>query len=208
MPADVAGGRTTAASRRYDHVILDRDGVVNREPDQGWIVRPDDFVWERGSLEALTALAEAGITISVVTNQSCVGRGVATMADVEAVNERMLDAIAASGVRLAGLYVCPHADEHACTCRKPKPGMVLAALAALGAPPARTLLVGDAPRDLLAGLAGGVDVALVRTGKGAATAELLQAGGLFHPDSGRALTHDDVPVFDRLLDATDYVLSR
>ena len=152
------------------HLILDRDGVLNRErPDGSWITSPSDWCWEDGALEALVQLAEAGFSLSVVTNQSVVGRGLARLADIMAVLARMEDEAAAAGVYFASIQFCPHAPNSGCDCRKPAPGMVEEAVHQSGIAKAQTLLVGDSKRDLLAGHLAGVGVALVRTGKGRVT---------------------------------------
>jgi D-glycero-D-manno-heptose 1,7-bisphosphate phosphatase len=167
------------------HVILDRDGVLNREaPDAGWIHRPEDWEWEDGALEGLRRLAGAGLRLSVATNQSGVGRGVFGAADVDAVHERMLLEAGRAGVRIDAVLVCPHAPEDLCGCRKPAPGLMLEAIESSGIPAAETVAVGDAPRDLEAAIAAGVRAILVRTGKGRETE--LQLG------------RHDVPVFDDL----------
>ncbi|MGB5815275.1 MAG: hypothetical protein WBI27_08745, partial [Thermoanaerobaculia bacterium] len=61
------------------HVILDRDGVLNREAAEGgWISDPKEWRWEQGAREGLLLFARAGVRVSVVTNQSCIGRGLAS----------------------------------------------------------------------------------------------------------------------------------
>lgn len=175
------------------HLILDRDGVLNREPESGWVTDPDDWCWEPGALEALVRLREAGVRVSVVTNQSCIGRGVATVADVTRVHRRMRSEALDAGARIDAVFVCVHAPDQACTCRKPLPGLLLDALFAARMPGARVLLIGDAARDLSAGRSAGVPVGLVRTGKGRETEGLPIARS--------------VPVFDRLTEAVDGFLA-
>ncbi len=152
------------------HVILDRDGVLNREDAAGgWIRDPQEWIWERGAREGLLLLARAGVRVSVVTNQSCIGRGLAGADEIARVNDHMRRQTAASGARIDDVFVCPHAPEEGCDCRKPRPGLVRQAIEASGVPASQTVLVGDAARDLEAGRLGGVQVVLVRTGKGAET---------------------------------------
>lgn len=160
------------------HLILDRDGVLVREaPDGGWTLRPEDLRWERSALEGLRTLCQ-GRRVSVATNQSCVGRGIATRQAVDAVNARLIADAAAAGARIDAVFVCPHAPDAGCACRKPAPGLLLDAIAASGIPAGETLFVGDSPTDLEAGRRAGVAVALVRTGKGAATATTGAAEGV------------------------------
>jgi len=152
------------------HVILDRDGVLNREAAEGgWICDPQEWRWEQGAREGLLLFARAGVRISVVTNQSCIGRGLASPEAITRVNDYMRRKAEASGAGIDAVFVCPHAPDEGCDCRKPRPGLVRQAIEASGVPVAQTALVGDAPRDLEAGRQCGVRVVLVRTGKGAET---------------------------------------
>lgn len=152
------------------HVILDRDGVLNREDAEGgWIHDPQAWIWEQGAREGLLLFFRAGVRISVVTNQSCIGRGLAELEAIERVNDHMRRQARASGAGIDAVFVCPHAPEEGCDCRKPKPGLVRQAIEASGVPATQTVLVGDAARDLEAGRQGGVRAVLVRTGKGAET---------------------------------------
>jgi D-glycero-D-manno-heptose 1,7-bisphosphate phosphatase len=156
------------------HLILDRDGVLNEEPpDGGYVCDPDAFRWLPGVLEALARLRAAGVRLSVVTNQSCVGRGILTAEGLARVHARMSRDAAAAGGALDAIFCCPHAPDAGCACRKPAPGLVHAAIRESGIDPRATLLVGDADRDLAAGRSAGIAVALVRTGKGRATERTL-----------------------------------
>lgn len=166
------------------HVIVDRDGVLNRELASGWLDDPADWHWLEGSLAALRELSRTGRRISVVTNQSGIGRGRVTRAAVERVHAWLEGEVEAAGGSLAEIVMCPHAPGDGCECRKPRPGMVLEAVRRSTVPAADTLLVGDDLRDLEAGLAAGVAVALVRTGKGESVRSRVPAG---------------TPVFDNLL---------
>jgi D-glycero-D-manno-heptose 1,7-bisphosphate phosphatase len=169
-------------------VILDRDGVLNREaPDGGWISRSQDWVWEDGAVDGLRLLSDAGIRLSVATNQSGVGRGIFTSEAVAEVHEHMLREAARLGARIDAVFVCPHAPEDGCDCRKPAPALLIAAVEASGIPIAETVAIGDAPRDIEAAVEAGLWAMLVRTGKGRATED--QLGGT------------EVPVYDDLRSA-------
>jgi len=154
----------------YRHLILDRDGVLNyAAPPPGFVLRPQDFRWLPGALEALTILRAAGIRLSVASNQSGVGRGLMSLADLHAVNDRMQADAAAAGGALDAVFCCPHAPEAGCDCRKPEPGLIRAAIARSGISADESLVVGDDERDLQAAQRAGVRAALVRTGKGRVT---------------------------------------
>jgi len=176
------------------HVILDRDGVLNREAaDGGWVHRPEDWVWEEGALAGLRLLSEAGVRISVATNQSGVSRGVFPAADVDAVHRHLLDEIRQHGCRIDRILVCPHAPADECRCRKPAPGLLEQAVEASGIAADETVCVGDALRDLQAAAAAGIRSILVRTGKGGETE--------------REIAGYDVAVFDDLLGAARVILA-
>jgi len=143
------------ATKRHDRVVfLDRDGVINKPPPVGsWVLRWEDFEFADGALAALRRLRERGFVAVVVTNQSCIGRGLVSADEIASINARMTEAVAASGGELAGVYLCPHKTDDGCPCRKPRPGLIDLASRDLGLNPARAFLVGDTRRDIEAGLA-------------------------------------------------------
>jgi D-glycero-D-manno-heptose 1,7-bisphosphate phosphatase len=170
------------------HVILDRDGVLNRERPSGWLSDPGQWEWEAGVVEALGIWSAQGIRISVVTNQSGIGRGAVSKAAVEGVHEWLRRELASFGVEVVDIFVCPHAPEEGCDCRKPKPGLVLQAVERSGVPAAQTLVIGDDLRDLDAGRAAGLSVALVCTGKGPGVRDSVGEDALVFRDLIEAAT--------------------
>ncbi|HTX24180.1 MAG TPA: D-glycero-beta-D-manno-heptose 1,7-bisphosphate 7-phosphatase [Steroidobacteraceae bacterium] len=174
----------------YHHVILDRDGVLNREaPGAGYVRRPEDFHWLPGALEGLAALHRAGVRISVATNQSGVGRGLMSLEDLQQVHARMLAEASAGGGSLDAVFFCPHAPEARCACRKPEAGLIRAAIERSGIAPSESLVVGDDERDLQAAARAGVAAALVRTGKGRETAKHMSDRTIPVFDDLAALAH-------------------
>jgi len=145
-------------------VFLDRDGTLNREV--GYIGDPASLELLPGVPAALARLAAAGFALVVVTNQSAIGRGVYTREQVDAVHARLKKELLASGVALAGIFVCPHAPEDDCDCRKPRPGLFLQARDALGIDLAGSWMVGDTVKDMAAARAAGVHPLFVTTGWG------------------------------------------
>ena len=161
------------------HVILDRDGVLNEEaPARGYIRDAGEFHWLPHALAGLAILRGAGLYLSVVTNQSGVGRGLMSLGQLEAVHARMQSEAAAHGGALDAVLFCPHAPQENCACRKPAPGLIHAAIAGSHKPAAATLLVGDDTRDLEAARQAGVAAVLVRTGKGRQTEALSCNAGV------------------------------
>ena len=144
-------------------VLLDRDGVINFDsPD--YILTPDQWRPIPGSLKAIAALTHAGMPVAIVSNQSALGRGMFDAATMQAIHARMIAAIEAAGGRIAHTAYCPHTPEDDCGCRKPRPGLLIEALAALGADARETVMIGDSVRDVEAAVAIGVPPLLVRTG--------------------------------------------
>jgi D-glycero-D-manno-heptose 1,7-bisphosphate phosphatase len=158
-------------------VILDRDGVINRDSDQ-FIKNPEEWKPIPGSLEAIARLNHAGYRVVVASNQSGIGRGLFDMGALNAINDKMYRALAQVGGRIDSLFYCPHAAEADCNCRKPKPGMFLDIAQRFNVDLAGVPSVGDSLRDLQAAAAAGAQPMLVLTGKGTKT---KSAGGL--PDN-------------------------
>lgn len=162
-------------------VVLDRDGVINREsPD--FIRTPDEWVPLQGSIRAIADLTRAGFAVVVASNQSGVGRGLFTADTLAAIHSRMTDALEAAGGRLAGIFVCPHRPEDACECRKPLPGLMQQIEAHFGMALRGQPAIGDSYRDLEAAWRVGARAMLVRTGNGTETEKRLDG-------------HTDVEVF-------------
>jgi histidinol-phosphate phosphatase family protein len=143
-------------------VFLDRDGTINTNPSSGdFCKRADDMKLLPGVAAALRRLCDAGYVAVVYTNQSGVGRGIMTLKDVDAVNARMEELLAEAGVKLAGIYYCPHVNEDKCECRKPKPGLLLKGAREVGIDLARSWAVGDSARDMEAAQAAGCKTVFV-----------------------------------------------
>ncbi|MBY0508145.1 MAG: HAD family hydrolase [Bryobacteraceae bacterium] len=136
-------------------VFLDRDGVLNQTILRDGRPHPPANLAELtllpGVVEACHLLRDAGCRLVMVTNQPDIGRGTQTRARVDEMNAHLHQALA-----LDAVYVCPHDDQDACACRKPKPGLLTAAAADLGIDLAHSFLVGDRWRDIDAGRAAGV----------------------------------------------------
>lgn len=145
-------------------VFLDRDGTLNVEKE--YLYRYADWEWLPGVPQALRRLVKSGFKLVVVSNQSGVGRGFYTAADVVRLHRCVAAALRAEGVRIAGFYVCPHAPADGCDCRKPRPGLIQRAARERGIDLSRSFLVGDKAIDVEAALSAGVTPLLVLTGYG------------------------------------------
>jgi D-glycero-D-manno-heptose 1,7-bisphosphate phosphatase len=160
-------------SRLRRFVLLDRDGTLNVE--RHYLADPDQLALLPGVVPALQQLRQLQLGLVVVTNQSGLARGYFTRADLDAIHSRLHLLLAEGGIHLDGIYICPHGPDEGCSCRKPAPGLALAAAAAWGFNPADCFVVGDRPADIELGRALGATTILVRTGYGEQT---LQAGGV------------------------------
>lgn len=146
-------------------VLLDRDGVINRDRREG-ILHLENFIFLPRAKEAIALLTKAGFKIAVCTNQSAIGRGTLSVATLDAIHDHMLKEIRAAGGDIARVYYAPDTPEAPTERRKPGPGMLREALHDFNAEPARTPMVGDMLRDLQAAHAAGCPRILVRSGKG------------------------------------------
>jgi D-glycero-D-manno-heptose 1,7-bisphosphate phosphatase len=159
-------------------VFLDRDGVLC-EDRADYVKSRAEWRWVPGAIEGAASLAKAGLALVVVTNQSCVARGIVSAATLDEIHAAMRDDLAAAGAPLAGLYVCPHRDEDACDCRKPRPGLFLRAARDLDLDLAASAACGDALRDRGAASAAGVGrFILVLTGQGCRWRDEARKAGL------------------------------
>jgi D-glycero-D-manno-heptose 1,7-bisphosphate phosphatase len=149
-------------------ILLDRDGVII-ENRADYVRSWSDVAIYPQALAALARLRSASWPVVVVTNQSMVGRGLVSLATAQKINRQLVRAIEEAGGRIDGVYMCPHAPQDRCDCRKPRPGLLFQAARVLALDLAHSVLIGDALTDIAAAKAAGVGwAALVRTGRGAA----------------------------------------
>jgi histidinol-phosphate phosphatase family protein len=138
-------------------VLFDRDGTLIRDvPYNG---RPELVEPMPGAAAAVARLRAAGVRLGVVTNQSGVGRGLITPAQLKAVNQRVEELLGPFGA----WAVCLHDAADGCECRKPAPFLVRQAAAELGVDPADCVVIGDIGSDVAAAYAAGARTVLVPT---------------------------------------------
>jgi len=133
--------------------------------DHGYVWRIEDFAFVPGVREAAAELARLGFAVVVITNQAGIARGMYTEADFVRLTKWMRERFADAGVSIAGVYHCPHhptaglgALRISCDCRKPAPGMLLAAARDLALDLQHSVIFGDKCDDMRAGRAAGVGV--------------------------------------------------
>lgn len=177
-------------------VILDRDGVINFDsPD--YILSPEQWNPIPGSLEAIAKLKQAGLQVTVCSNQSAIGRGMIDQAMFDAIQAKMVAATEKTGGRFDYIAVCPHGPDDSCVCRKPLPGMLLDTFRVLSIQDkSRVIMVGDSYRDVQAAHAAGIDAILVSSGYGDANM-IFEKSKILMPN---------IQIFNDLAAATTYIL--
>jgi len=147
-------------------IFLDRDGTINFDP--GFIKNPDDVKILPGVSEGIRKLkVELGFKIVVVSNQAGVSKGLMTLEDVHAVNNRIQELLKKENAEIDAFYFCPfhpdYDDEEKSKCRKPSPLMLLKAAEELDIDLTRSFMVGDRAGDVEAGLNAGVKSILLQS---------------------------------------------
>lgn len=182
-------------------VFLDRDGTLIEEV--GYLDRIDRLHLFPESVDALRVLQRAGLRVIIATNQSGIAQGLFTESFVRDLHEHLTERLAQGGVRLDGIYYCPHHPEAklaayraTCECRKPASGLLKQAARDLDLDLTQSYMIGDRWRDLLAGQATGTTGVLVRTGYGESEARTPPPGA-----------HAEV-VVDNLAAAASWILLR
>jgi D-glycero-D-manno-heptose 1,7-bisphosphate phosphatase len=152
-------------------VFLDRDGVINKDVDH--LNKVEDLRLFPGTAKAIAKLNRAGFVVVVISNQAGVAKGILTAERHEEINAALLRRLARHGARVDAVQYCFHHPEAIikkyrvkCLCRKPNPGMILAAARALKVDLRRSFLVGDKTVDILAGKRARLTTILVTTGYG------------------------------------------
>lgn len=172
-------------------VILERDGVINEDPD-AYIKSPEEWMPIPGSLEAIAQLNRSGFRIAVLTNQAGVSREVFDLAALERIHDKMRQQVEEAGGHIEAVFVCPHGPEDGCDCRKPRPGLLQRFAREYGVDLRGVPVVGDSLRDVQAAQSVGAEPILVETGKGKRTL--------------RRNPNLDVQTFVNLHEAAQYIL--
>jgi D-glycero-D-manno-heptose 1,7-bisphosphate phosphatase len=188
----VSGGRA---------VFLDRDGTMIE--DVGYLDRLERLRLFPYTIDAVRLLNAAGCKVVVVTSQNGVANGILSEEFLAQTHAHLSGLFEASGAKVDGYYYCPHSPYAVveryrtdCECRKPKPGMILAAARDHDIDLSRSIVIGDRWRDIEMGRAAGTGVMLVETGYG-------------RTEASRRPEHiPPVPVAGTLIEAVSLVLTR
>ena len=147
-------------------VFLDRDGTLN--VDFGYVHSTQEWEWVSGAINGLKRLYDAGFALVIVTNQAGIARGYYEAGDVDALHEWVQLELISRGVKISGIYYCPHHPDFGvvkqCNCRKPEPGMLIQAAQELCLDLSRSWMIGDQYSDTQAGLRAGAKAILIGRG--------------------------------------------
>ncbi len=142
-------------------VFIDRDGTLIEEVN--FLHRVEDLRYFPFTDESVRLLKNSGFLVVLVTNQSGIARGIYTVNDMNAVHTRIQADLTE---KLDAIYFCPHLPDGDCTCRKPRLGMIEAALADLPIDLDNSWMIGDKNLDVEFGLNAGIKPIMVMTGYG------------------------------------------
>ena len=152
-----------SGARGKPAVFLDRDGVLNERFFGSYVLRAEDFRWLPGAIENVRRLCRDGREIVIVTNQSCINRGLLDAAVLAAIMSDVVGTLERNGARCLGWLCCPHAPSERCACRKPEPEMLARAAEMTGIDMTTSVLVGDSPSDIGAAKAAGIQGILIES---------------------------------------------
>lgn len=145
-------------------VFLDRDGTINRYV--GFLRHTDEFELMPDAAEAIRRINQSGYLAVVVTNQPVIARGEVTFSGLHEIHCKMETLLGEQGAYVDAVYFCPHHPDRGfpgevpelkirCECRKPEPGMLIAAAKDFNIDLSRSWIVGDGDNDINAGIAAG-----------------------------------------------------
>ncbi|MCL1927439.1 MAG: HAD-IIIA family hydrolase [Treponema sp.] len=151
-------------SQKQKAIFLDRDGTINTF--NSFVTKPEDFELLKGAAEAIRKINSSGYLAIVITNQPVIARGETDAATLDLIHMKMETDLGAAGAYIDDLFYCPHHPDKGfpgerpeykidCSCRKPKPGMILAAAKKYNIELPCSYMVGDDMRDARAGIAAG-----------------------------------------------------
>lgn len=131
------------------YVIFDRDGTLIEHINH--LVDPSLVAYKNGLVEALAKLQEHGFKFGMITNQSVIGRGLASFRTVNEINRKIIDHLSFHNIEMQFVLLCPHLPEEGCLCRKPNTALGILAEKSFNVPLANSYVVGDQESDLLFG---------------------------------------------------------
>ena len=144
-------------------IFLDRDGVINKEIN--YLHKVDDFEFLDGIFETCQYLISLNYKIIIITNQSGISRGYYNTNDFQIITNWMIAEFKKNNVDILDVFHCPHSPSSNCDCRKPKPGMFIAAKNKYLIDMTNSWIIGDKETDIEAAICAGIpNTVLVRSG--------------------------------------------
>lgn len=163
---DLAQSIPSLSARKWRLAIFDRDGTIN--VDTGHLHEPQRLELIPGTVELMARYAaNPEYKVIVATNQAGIAKGLYSEADMRALHRCMGEQLDRLGAHVDAWYFCPHHPDYTgiCDCRKPAPGMLLAAMRDFDAEAADCVMYGDKPSDEAAANAAGIEFRWVRRGR-------------------------------------------
>lgn len=157
--------KSKVVNEKVQTIFLDRDGVINHEKD--YVLTPTQFEIIPGVPQAIKAFKEYGYKVIIVTNQPVIARGDITFEQLEDIHARLDTALADIDTYIDDYYICPHHPDKGfegeiielkidCSCRKPKPGLLLSAIKKYNVDCKKSLMIGNSDSDYLASISAGI----------------------------------------------------
>ncbi|MBI4040336.1 MAG: HAD family hydrolase [Deltaproteobacteria bacterium] len=174
-------------------VFLDRDGTINVEREN-YVLRIEELEIMEPAFGAIRLFNQHQLKSIVITNQSCIGRGLLSEEALGTIHAHFLKLLAHQNAHIDSIYYCPHHPLDLCACRKPNIGMLERAAKEQGVHLAGSYMIGDRDFDILAGKNAGCTTILVLTGAGKLSLERLQALSI-QPDW----------IFENILEAAHWI---
>jgi D-glycero-D-manno-heptose 1,7-bisphosphate phosphatase len=138
----------SAAAGGGPAIFLDRDGVINRQITGTYVTQWSEFQFVPDIAGVLAEISALPVPIIVISNQAGVGKGVLSVTELASITRQFIRQLADAGGRIDAVYYCPHTPEQACSCRKPKPGLLHRAADDWGLDLSRSVFIGDTAKDV------------------------------------------------------------
>ena len=178
---------------QHKAVFLDRDGTINVDRDD-YVKSVAELIVFPHAGKSVKTLNDAGFEVYVISNQQCIGKGIASEEDLMAIQREVSRQVEADGGKISGFYYCRHLASENCSCRKPQPGLILQAAGEHDIDLKNSFMVGDTERDSMAGKNAGCKSVLVLTGM------------LTREEAESSPSHPDF-VAEDLAEAVDYIVN-
>jgi D-glycero-D-manno-heptose 1,7-bisphosphate phosphatase len=143
-------------------VFLDRDGVINRKKENGYVTSWGEFIFLPLVFEGLKILLDNGYHLFIITNQQGVGKKIFTAGDLKKIHGNMKKALSKKEIKIKRIYYCPHTESDGCDCRKPSTGMIKKAIKEFPDINLKeSYLIGDSMTDIETGCRMGIKTILI-----------------------------------------------